>query len=62
MGVALVIEVAAMNRDDAAADVTGFRVPSNTVANLESFSHLQFPRSNFGQSFLSGASDPMCNA
>ena len=36
MRVALVIEVVGMNPDDRAADVTGFRVPADPIADLES--------------------------
>ena len=34
VGVALVIEVTGMNPDDRATDVTGLRVPPNTIAHL----------------------------
>src|SRR4051794_40097877 len=39
MRVALVVEVARMNPDDRAADVTGFRVPLDPITDLEFFSH-----------------------
>jgi len=42
VGVALVIEVAGMNPDDRAADVTGFRVPPNPISHLELLRHVRF--------------------
>lgn len=43
----LVFEIAGMDPDDHAADVTSFRVPSDTVANFELFSHLHSPNGQF---------------
>ena len=43
MRVALVVEIAGMNLDYRAADVSGFRVPFDTIADLESLSHLRSP-------------------
>ena len=42
--VPLVVEIAGMDPDDCAADVTGLRVPPDPVAHLESVSHLRTPK------------------
>ena len=43
MRVALVVEIAGVNPDDGAADVADLRVPSDPIADLESFIHLRSP-------------------
>ena len=42
--VPLVVEIAGMDPDDRAADVTGLRVPPDPIAHLESVSHLRSPK------------------
>lgn len=40
-GVALVIRVSSMDLSDRAADVAGFRIPRNVIADFKTFAHLR---------------------